>query len=295
MRSIAVVLTLMIARLAAADDVPAEPAPTVDDLFDKGRALLAAHQPAEACAQFEQAIQLDADAAGVLLNLGLCNEEQDKIATALRWFRVAQVRGSELKLAETEQSAKEHAAALVAKVPTIKIVFPTAPRHVTTVTIDGATISPSTYARIELDAGHHEVVATSIDGTKRDAFDIADKEARTIAIDAPAPPVTVAPETRPGWSQKKRALVIGAASAGLGLAALAFATYEKIHTDQQGLPPSDYVDAKNRMRIYGSIAGSVSAVGLGVATYLYFTARERPDIVPTASPTSVGLTFTRLF
>src|SRR5512140_3378490 len=107
-RTIAVVFTLASAGTAVADD---DAHPTIDDLFDRGRALLADHHPVEACATFEKALELDADAAGVLLNLGLCNEEQGKTATALRWFRKAQARGSELKRAETEMAAKEHGAA----------------------------------------------------------------------------------------------------------------------------------------------------------------------------------------
>ena len=65
------------ASTAIAQPAPEEPPPPVETqppavvAFDEGRALMDAHEPAQACAKFEQSIRLDPDAAGTMLNLGL--------------------------------------------------------------------------------------------------------------------------------------------------------------------------------------------------------------------------------
>ena len=233
-----------------------------------------------------------------MLNLGLCNEEQGKIATALKWFRKAQARGSEMNLRETETAAKEHTAALAARVPTAKLVFHTSPRLTPRVLLDGDKLEPTSFARVEVDPGHHEIVVTTLEGTTTQGFDIGAGQAKTLTLDVPAPP---APKTRvvevdAGKDRRHHALWIGAASAGLGVAVLGWATYEKIHTDQQGLPPQSYVDAKNDLRRYGTIAGGLSIAGLGVATWMYLTApnvQRREEIVPVVAPDHVGFAFTK--
>ena len=86
-RSRGPVLALVISLLAAT--VHAEP--EADGLFEEGRKLLDTADPKQACAKFNEAIKLDPDAPGVMLNLGLCNEKLGKYRTALYWFRKAQV------------------------------------------------------------------------------------------------------------------------------------------------------------------------------------------------------------
>src|SRR6185437_10184157 len=78
--------------------------PTGNDtqvLFEAGRELLAHGHPAEACAKFEAAIARDPGALGPLMNLGLCNEQLDRLATALRWLRRAKQRSVDLGLAKS--------------------------------------------------------------------------------------------------------------------------------------------------------------------------------------------------
>src|SRR4051812_24565538 len=52
-------------------------------LFDEGRRLLEAGNYVEACAKLDESYRLDA-AAGTLLNLALCHEQQGRSASA--WF-----------------------------------------------------------------------------------------------------------------------------------------------------------------------------------------------------------------
>src|SRR5690348_16450198 len=102
--------------------------------FDAGRKLLAQHRPAEACAAFARAIELEPGNVGVMLNLGLCNEQLDKQATALTWFRRALARASERQLAESSRAAGDKIAALSRTVPTLRIAL-SPPAAAATVTV----------------------------------------------------------------------------------------------------------------------------------------------------------------
>lgn len=105
---------------------PAEKPPAVV-AFEEGRALMEAHQPAQACAKFEQSIRLDPDAAGTMLNLGLCNEELDRTATSLRWFRKALTRSTETNLdAAYVEAARAKSVELARKVPILTVTAPKA-------------------------------------------------------------------------------------------------------------------------------------------------------------------------
>ncbi len=146
---------LALARVAAAD-------PRSDKLFDEGRALLDKHDAQGACDKFTQAIQIDPTAAGTMLNLGLCNEELKKYATALYWFRKAQTAAAEAhpRLPQHEQVAKEHTAALAQKVATISITFEGGePPAGAKVKIDSRDVLPEDYNHAEVDPGHHVLVA----------------------------------------------------------------------------------------------------------------------------------------
>ncbi|HEX5064091.1 MAG TPA: hypothetical protein VFV99_32165, partial [Kofleriaceae bacterium] len=97
--SLAVVSWVLVGT-AAADDGKQKRA---DELFEQGRKALAEAgddktKIATACEKFDEAIKLDPEAPGTMLNLGLCNEKLDKYKTALYWFRKAQARASETKL-----------------------------------------------------------------------------------------------------------------------------------------------------------------------------------------------------
>src|SRR5439155_10971798 len=110
--------TVTVLWVGAASAQPAPDGPTpAQTLFSEGRALLEANQPAAACEKFEAALKLEPDAAGPMLNLGLCQEQLDHYATALRWFRRVQVRASELKMPDVEAAAKDKTSALAPRVP----------------------------------------------------------------------------------------------------------------------------------------------------------------------------------
>ena len=166
-------------------------------LFEEGRKLLANKDFAGACAKFDSAIALEPQAAGVMLNLGLCNEQLGKLRAALYWFRKAEFRASESTppLPEYEKAARDHTAKLAPLVGTVKIAGDLPDDAV--VKIDGEPIKPEDFARVELDPGHHALVATAAGKQKFEKdIEAARGKSQSVTIemvDAPA----AAPEPRP--------------------------------------------------------------------------------------------------
>jgi hypothetical protein len=159
-----------------------------DELFEQGRKELnEAGQDkakiASACEKFDEAIKLDPEAPGTMLNLGLCNEKLDKYKTALYWFRKAQARASETHLLDYENAAKEHTVTLANKVATIKISLSSPPPAGTKVRIDGEEIAPADFLHAEVDPGHHTIVAGA-PGRKifTQEFDVEGRGGQTIDV-----------------------------------------------------------------------------------------------------------------
>jgi hypothetical protein len=160
-----------------------------DELFEQGRKELNEAgtdkaKIASACEKFDEAIKLDPEAPGTMLNLGLCNEKLDKYKTALYWFRKAQARASETNLLDYENAAKTHTVDLAGKVATIKITFSTTPPDGTKVRIDGEEIAPADFLHAEVDPGHHTIVAGA-PGRKvfTQEFDVQGRGGDTINIE----------------------------------------------------------------------------------------------------------------
>jgi hypothetical protein len=148
-------------------------------LFAEGRALLDAGHPAEACAKFEAALRGDPGAAGTMLNLGLCNRQLHRYATALRWFRKALADSSVGGHTEHETAAKDMTVELVALVPTLTIAV----AGEATVTIDGQPIATTDFANVELDPGTHEVVAHAGGRVTTRSVALAERQHERISID----------------------------------------------------------------------------------------------------------------
>ena len=100
----------------------AHASPEADKLFEEGRKLLDS-DPGAACAKFDQAIKLDPDAPGVLLNLGLCNEKIGKYKSAIYWFAKAQKRSTESNLPDYASAAGDHLQKLAKLVSRVNITF----------------------------------------------------------------------------------------------------------------------------------------------------------------------------
>lgn len=281
---------------ATARAQPAEPPSAAAALFDEGRALLDAGKPQLACDKFEQALTLEPEGLGTILNLGLCNEQSDRLATALRWFRRVQARASELGKIDAEQAAKDKATALAQRVPTVKIVFTHVPPAGTVTAIDGATVAEFDRSRVEVDAGKHVVDVTLPNAPKvHEELELADGDAKTVTVQItpPAPPpvpkqfVTV----DPGAAQRQRAYIIGGVGAALLAGDLALGLVARHYYN--GTDELDSRDTwKSTVRYGGSAIFLVgaAAVAYGVTLYVRAPAAERVEVAPAAGKDSVGVT-----
>jgi hypothetical protein len=300
-----------------------------DELFEQGRKELneAADDKtkiAAACEKFDQAIKLDPEAPGTMLNLGLCNEKLDKYKTALYWFRKAQARASETRLPDYETAAKEHTVDLALKVATIKIAFAngSAPDG-TKVRIDNEEIAPADYLHAEVDPGHHTLVAGA-PGRKifTQEFDVEGRGGQTITVELVEGTDTVIVDR--GAGRRRFAIILAVGGGALmaasgGISWWAKSRYE-IYAEDGAVAPGgndggkfcktnscSVAEATEGANHYQGIARYVAtpifAAGLlaGVgAIVLYVTApdKERIDrtvFTPVVSPNELGFALTRSF
>jgi tetratricopeptide (TPR) repeat protein len=134
---------------AAADDQS-------DRLFAEGRALVAQGKPDEACAKFQQSFVIDRHAIGTLLNIGLCNERQGKVATAVKRYREVVDHAEEQNNPDAKQAAVDRLAVLAPIVPRVQISAVLIEGE--TIVVDDATVTPG---EVELDPGDHRIVASA--------------------------------------------------------------------------------------------------------------------------------------
>ena len=268
----AVVLVCMLAGAALAET----PQQQADKLFAEGRELLTAkNDPKAACEKFEAAIRLDPTATGTMLNLGLCYEKLDRIATSIAWFRKAANAAAEAHLDEYEAAAKEHMEMLKPRVPSIRIEVSPADAEVR---IDGERVSPTDYGKKEIDPRvEHEITARA-PGKKKvvEKVTIGEGETKTISLSVTEAAVPVYADT--GKGRRRGGLIL----AGVGVGALILTgVYGLVQRDKffdDSLTMAEQDKAKDNLRIFGT---TTFIVGLATATtgaILYFTAPRREQI-----------------
>jgi hypothetical protein len=299
MRVALVIVTLLGSASAFAQPDPQQEELPAVKLFTEGRVALDAGDATLACQKFAESFKLDSTAAGTMLNLGLCNEQLGKLATALKWFRRAQARASETQLTQTEAVAKEKSAALASKVAVVKIVVTSNGKPA--VTLDGVPVADVDYGRIELDAGRHVVDAT-LAGAPSFHHDLVVTDGKTdevqVRIAVPeAPRPKKYEEIDVGKPQRRRAYILGATGATAMLAAGAFALIGKGQHDDAELP-DDRRRWKNIVR-YGAtpvfLAGSAALV-YGIVSYVKAPGKERREVItPVIGADHVGIGFAKQF
>jgi tetratricopeptide (TPR) repeat protein len=276
-------------------------------LFREGRELLDAGNPAEACAKFAESYKLDATAAGTMLNLGLCNEQLGKVATALRWFRKALAQAAETGLTQTAEAARLQSGALAERVATLTIDV-TVPAGAT-VTLDGTKLDPIDFARVEVDAGPHVVALAGPKLlTTRKTVDVVDGTNTRIAL-AVAPVPVVAPKPAPpanstvldpGRSQRRMSYLVGggglvALGGSLAITLVARSEYNKAET------PDRWRYWQSVARYPGTSLAVIGGAAVAYGVWLYVKAPNKPrvEIMPVAPVVGelrhVGFSLTRAF
>ncbi len=277
-------LVVVVEGLARAET----PTERADELFSIGRDLIKAGDVQGACDKFEAAIAIDATAPGVMLNLGLCSERLGKLATALRWYRKAQLAASEARprLADYENAATERTAELVTRVAKVQLALSAAQPREVEVRIDGLTIRPDDYTNIEIDSGTHQLVVRAPGRTTFTRIvTVVDAQLTTIQIPALA-------SDGPDPSRRRRIVGITIGSIGLG-AVIVIPFVAKHIADEFHRTGVDERGRERSMKILGGAwVGGVAAVAGGALLWLTARSREhrqQPSLVPVISPQHAGI------
>jgi tetratricopeptide (TPR) repeat protein len=129
-------------------------------LFEEGRRLMAAGQYAEACPKFAESQRLD-PGAGTLLNLALCYEKNEQLASAWATYNEAAADADRSGRPEWVKRGKDKAATLAPSLTTLSVTVPKNARiDGLEVTRDGQPISAAEWGvKVPIDGGDHVVEA----------------------------------------------------------------------------------------------------------------------------------------
>jgi len=306
MRSLVVVtIVLGTAALAWADE-QTDPE-KADKIFEEAQKLKQAGKTAEACAKYDEALHYNRSAVGTLLNVALCDEEQNKVASALDLFTQARDLAREHNLNEHRAAAEEHIAKIEPLVPHLTISFAEIAAE-TKLVIDDK-VYPITGANdIRIDPGTRHIVVTAPGRLPFETtVELKAQEKKSVEIPKLKPPVTV---KRVRVTVGKVATFSGAALIGTGVV-LGFVARSN-YKDQfkgampactDGSPPQcnpdGYKATGNALFLgnVGTVVGITGGVALALGAYLWFFAPKEPTeqqphdvaFVPTVSPDSAGI------
>lgn len=209
-----VVFGLMVAGPAHAD--------RADQLFKKGKRLLAEKRYPEACKAFEDSDRLD-PGIGAKLNVARCYEEWGRLATAWKWFSDAEKMARD---AGDERATKIHELIeeLDPNVPRLTVRVPdTADMSGITLQLDGAPFAEAELGvERRIDPGPHRIEYT-IDGEKRTKMVPVERGGSSeVTLDVPLeserkPRVTES--AHPGRTRR----IAGLVTSGVGVAAMGLA------------------------------------------------------------------------
>ena len=134
--------------------------PAAEKVFQDGKALLAQGQIAEACEAFRRSQALESR-VGTLLNLGDCEEQRGRVATAWAAFvdaRALATRSNDGRAAVADQRA----AALAPKLPYLHLEAAVLPPEGFVVRRNGTPIAAAELGlEVPLDPGHYELEASA--------------------------------------------------------------------------------------------------------------------------------------
>jgi hypothetical protein len=192
MRSLGILLVLGTAMPAHADEDHAR----ADALFAEAQALKSEGNKLAACARFDDALRYNPHAVGTLLNVGLCNEEAGKLATASKHYRLARDLAREHSLTEHRDAAAERLDQIEPRVPHLTITF-VAQAPGAKLVIDDVVIPIESAGDIRVDPGSRHVVVTAPGRVPYSVdVDLAVEERKTVEIPELGLPVTVSQSRR---------------------------------------------------------------------------------------------------
>ena len=275
-----------------------------DKIFGEAQQLKQAGKNAEACAKFDEALRYNRSAVGTILNVGLCNEEANKVATALENFRQALDLAREHNMAEHKAAAEEHIAKLEPLVPHLTVVF-TELAADTKLVIDDKAYPITSASDIRVDPGTRHIVVTAPGRLGYEtSVEVKAQEKKSVAIPKLKPPVTVKKTRR---TVGKLVTVAGVAFVGTAIVVgyIGDRKYEKQFDNgncTRGDPPVCNPEGFSETRSARTLGTVGTAIGIGggaailVGAYLWLFAPKDASsehgvaVVPTLSPDSAGFT-----
>lgn len=281
-----------LAVLFASTTAAAQPRTRADELFERGRKLMAAGNYAEACVAFEESQQLDA-AVTTLLNLGACREKREQLASAVAVFHAAELsarREGTAKSAALADIAAGHVKRLEPRLSTLTIQVPRAHRVPgLVIERDGVPVEAALWdVPVPLDGGAHRVVARA-PGREEWQKDVKlETERQTAVVQMPAlSPSTVGtplpddpkredtdePPPAGGGRSLVWPIVFGAGALAAGTGAIVFwrkgdATYARAEDETLPARQDELWKEANRQRYIAQGLAVTGVVFAGVAVWL---------------------------
>lgn len=258
-------------------------------LFDEGLSLMEAGRLEEACPKLAESQRLD-PGGGTLLNLASCLERSGKPASAVATYNEALSSAIRDGRKEREALAREHIAALQAKVSHVRLTV-SSPVPNLTILLDDVPVGPAGWgAAWPVDPGEHVIVARS-PGRRSVELRVsvgADPRDQELMLPMLQPePATASSTTTasPRASRRAPALALGAgglAVVGFGIVAGALAFGAKSDSDAacptQRTCTDRGVAAMDRAEAWAwtsTVAVGTGVVAIGIATYLLLAAPPR--------------------
>jgi tetratricopeptide (TPR) repeat protein len=284
---------------ALAQVAPRQPIEAVaaQALFEEGRRLLQAGYVAEACPKLAESQRLE-PAAGTLLNLALCHEQEGKTATAWLEYNDALALAARANDDERRQIARERIDALQPLLSRLVLLAPEQAPADLSVELDGTRLGSDAWATgVPVDPGKHTLRITARGKVPAIVPVNVGRAAGNLALplpelaDAP-PPVAVLPQTQVSDADRTDAHVrwaLEGAAFGVGGLALASTVYfgvvaknewdERNRHCRSGCDELAEVAGRNaeRAALLSTISAATAAVGLGVGTYLMLTSGSTED------------------
>lgn len=210
---------------APAGTVSSEAKAMAETLFFTGRGMMEAGRIAEACGKFEESYRLD-PAAGTLLNMAVCHEKINKIASAWGEFKQALFDAKKAGREDRMKLAQEHIDVLEPDLPYLTIHVPSAVRVPgLEVVRNGLPLVQGGWdAELPVDPGVVEIVTRAPQyKPKTKKIEIAKKQHLEVTVEAlEKAPVAVVMVGEPSWSTTKK---VGLALMGVGVAGLGVGGY----------------------------------------------------------------------
>jgi hypothetical protein len=299
---------LVLAALAATSLAPstahAGPRADAEELFVRGRDAMRDKDYEKACELFKASLRAE-DTMGTLLNLAICHEARNMVASAWVEYRAVEQRALQMNPPQLDRAelAREHAAQLRPRIPRVRIIVPSTPRlEGLVVSVDGARQETDMLEQgIPLDPGPHVLKAEAKGRMPKEQTFEAPPEGTTVSIDlpvldvmAPLPPSPIASgndaatvEAVAAARARRTAGFIVAGTGGVALVtsgvfgglALSKSSEAKCGANCYDTALDSAKDAYRTSGAYAdisTIAGIVGLVAAGVGVYLIVTGRPAP-------------------